>query len=211
MPNLPLLVFQPHPLLNIFLFEMGSTAIGEIIWLLFFAFIVYAVFAVLTRNIKNVHSHWHHMFESKPFAPLEFYETLKKRLDEKGIEGISYYSVTHSERGLLSAKRVYLRIKFREYIIDVCAAPFAKEAFFVSWWLGDAGNIVRDLLMRIPTIGKLFEPGDKTFFEQDTEIMFKEMASMCIKDAIEQLTQEKGTRLTDSIDWKINDRPLKYR
>jgi hypothetical protein len=169
---------------------------------LFFVFLIYALIKASSRSIKVVHSHWHHMFDTRPFTPLEFYESFKKKIDEKEIENISFASVTHSERGMLSAKRIYLRVTYREYMMDICAAPFAKQDFFVSWWLGDAGFTFRDLLISIPVIGKLVSRREKTFYELDTEIMFKETVAKCVKETIEGLTETKGTRLTDMSDWK---------
>lgn len=177
--------------------------IKNILILLIVFFIIYGIIKANSRSIKVVHSHWHHMFETRSFTPEEFYEALQEDIAEKEVEKLLISRITHSEGGLvLSANRTYLRVKFREYIMDICAAPFAKEAFFVSWWLGDAGITFRDFLMCIPVIGRLFSRREKTFYEQDTAIMFKEMVASCVKDTIEQLTETKGVRLTDITDWK---------
>ncbi len=188
----------------IFLLSFGSEEFSIFLALLVIGLIAYIVIKATNRSIRVVHAHWHHMFDTRPFAPKEFYEYLKNDIQEKGIEGISFRGIVHSERGLLSANRAYLRILYREYMIDVCAAPFAKEAFFVSWWLGDAGITFRDFLICIPAIGRLFSRREKTFYEQDTEIMFKEIIAGCVRDAIEKLTEEKGKRLTMA-DWRGSD------
>ena len=186
----------------VFLIDMPDfSSILTVLGFLLFVLIVYGIIKASSRSIKVVHSHWHHMFDTRPFEPMEFYDILKKHIDENGIEGLSFSSVTHSERGLLSAKRVYLRVTFREYMMDICAAPFAKEAFFVSWWLGDAGITLRDFLISIPVIGRLFSRREKTFYEHDTAIMFKETIARCVKDSIEGLTETKGIRLPDTMDW----------
>jgi hypothetical protein len=196
---------------NIFLFHVPyEDEIGAALGIFTVLFLIYTVIRIIRKmNIKNVHSHWHHMFDTRPFTPLEFYQALLNSILAKGIPNISYDRIMHSEYGLLSAKREYLRITYLEYKVDVCAAPFGKEGFFVSWWLGDSGTPIRDILVAIPKIGKLFEKREKTFFEQDTEIMFKEMTATCVKETIEQMTSEKGVRLTDNIDWKPYDRPFK--
>lgn len=194
-------IFQP-----VFLFdEFGSSdyrLIKNIFFLLLLFFFVYALIKVNSRSIKVVHSHWHSMLNTRPFTPEEFYEALQKEIDEQGIEGLTFSSITHSEKGLLSANRAYLRVKFREYMMDICAAPFAKEEFFVSWWLGDAGFTLRDILISIPFIGRLFSRREKTFYELDTEIMFKETVARSVKDTIEQLTEIKGMRVPDLSDWR---------
>jgi hypothetical protein len=188
-----------------FLLSMpGGDEITTTLTLIVVGLIAYAAIKATKRSIRVVHAHWHHMFDTRPFASKEFYEYLKNGIVEKGIEGISFKGITHSERGILSAQRVYLRINYREYMIDICAAPFAKDAFFVSWWLGDAGITFRDFLISIPVIGRLFNRREKTFYEQDTEIMFKEIVSGCVKDTIEKLTEEKGQRINIP-DWKGSD------
>jgi hypothetical protein len=199
------LQFIPELFQTTFLLSMpDGDEITTALTLIVVGLIAYGAIKASKRSIRVVHSHWHHMFDSRPFLSKEFYEYLKNQISEKGIEGISFKGVTHSERGILSAQRVYLRINYREYMIDICAAPFAKDAFFVSWWLGDAGITFRDFLISIPVIGRLFNRREKTFYEQDTEIMFKEIVSGCVKDTIEKLTEEKGQRINIA-DWKGSD------
>lgn len=189
-----------------FLIDMPTeSGFKDFFVLLLFGLLIYALIKVSGRSIKVVHAHWHYMFDTHPFTPLEFYDSLKVAIGEKEINGASFVSINHSERGLLSANREYLRVKFREYMMDLCAAPFAKESFFVSWWLGDAGITFRDYLTTIPVIGRLFNRREKTFYEQDTEIMFKETVARCVKDTIEQLTQSKGLRQPDLSGWKGSD------
>ena len=177
-----------------------------------FLIAVYALIKANRRSIKVVHAHWHHMFETRPFTPEEFYEALKAEINKKGIEKLSLYKTSYSEGGfLMSANRIYLRAQYRGNMMDICSAPFAKEAFFVSWWLGEAGLSFRDFLISIPVIGKLFTRREKTFYEHDTEIMFKETIARCVKDTIEQLTETKGQRRSDMLDWKGTDIQFKNR
>ncbi|MBL7722921.1 MAG: hypothetical protein JNK27_02180 [Chitinophagaceae bacterium] len=151
--------------------------------------------------IKKVLSHWHHRFTSTPFSPQEFYDKVEANLKAKELDKLSVYRLTYSEGGFLSPQRIYLRIQYKELIYDVCAAPYAKE-FFVSWWLGEADNPTYNFLIAIPFIGKLFEKRAKTFFEMDTEVMFKEAVTLCVKETINQLTETKGARKLTEDDWK---------
>lgn len=154
-----------------------------------------------SEMLRNVLSHWHHKFDEPPFSPQEFYESIKQLLAAKEINHVSVSHVTYAQGGLLSPRREYLRIKYKNFIYDICAAPFAK-GFFVSWWLGEQGDAIRDFFINLPFIGKLFTKRQKTFFELDTEVMFKEMVSACVKESIEQLTKAKGIRNLSETDWK---------
>lgn len=194
----------------VLLLSLSSTDFFWFIIVCIFSGFTYGVMKASARSIKVVHGHWHHMFETIPFTSSEFYTALEKEINEKGIEGITFLTVTHSEGGLLSANRQYLRVRFREYMMDICAAPFAKEAFFVSWWLGEAGFQLREVLISLPVIGKLFTKREKTFYEQDTEIMFKEITARCIKKTIEGLVEVKGVRQLETIDWREkNPKPIR--
>jgi hypothetical protein len=188
---------------------MGFLSLYEWAAVLIVIFLIYPFISIGKKHIRNVHSHWHRLFTNPPFSPLEFYNSLETVLKSKGIPGVQFQSVTHYEGGILSAKRLYLRIKFRDYIIDLCAAPFTKEAFFISWWLGDTGFTFHDFLRRLPFIGLLFRKRGKTFYELDTEIMFKELISMGVQETIEHLAEGKGIRLPDGIDWKPFDNQFK--
>lgn len=189
--------FQPVFLLS----NSDESAITNGALLLLVGFLVYGLIKATRRSIKVVHSHWHHLFDNRPFEPGEFYDSLKQALMEQGMEDVLFSTVTHAQGGLVSTRRDYLRVQFRQYMVDISAAPFAKEAFFVSWWLGDAGFTLRDYLSSIPVIGRLFSRREKTFYELDTEIMFKETVAGCVRNTIEGLTQTKGVRMPDIRDW----------
>ena len=192
-------LFQP-----VFLLRISDEELLEGgILIFFFLLFVYALHKVSSRKIKVVHSHWHSMFETRSFTPEEFYTALQNDITKEGIEGLSISRTTYTEKAAwLSANRIYLRVKFRECMMDICAAPFAKEAFFVSWWLGDEGFNFRDVLISVPVAGRLFTRREKTFYEMDTETMFKETVAKCVKETIDQLTATKGMRLPDMHDWK---------
>lgn len=150
---------------------------------------------------RNVLSHWHHRFDEHPFSPQEFYTGIKETLTAKEMSQVYLYIVDYAQGGILSPSRKYLRVRYKEFYYDICAAPFAK-GFFVSWWLGEIGDPIRDFLINLPAIGKLFVKREKTFFELDTEIMFKEMVTVCVRETLEKLTVSKGLRNLTDAEWK---------
>ena len=52
------------------------------------------------------------------------------------------------EGGLLSAKRLYLRVIRKEHVFDICGAPFGN-GFFFSWWLGESRQTSVGLLIAL--------------------------------------------------------------
>lgn len=175
----------------------------SIFQILLIVFVIIAIYSLVkgASMLDTILSHWHHRFDIIPFSPQEFYQGIVDSLKAKEINHVSISRISYAQGGLLSPNREYLRIQYKTYIYDICAAPFAK-GFFVSWWLGETGNLFRDFFINLPVIGKLFTRRKKTFFELDTEMMFKEMVTSCVKDTIEQLTKIKGMRNLNEADWK---------
>lgn len=181
----------------------GLTLIQKIL----IGFAVIGIYSLIkgAAMLSTVLSHWHHRFDVIPFSPKEFYEGVENAMKEKEMNKVAMCRFSYAQGGLLSPNREYLRIQYKTYVYDLCAAPFAK-GFFVSWWLGETGNAIRDFFINLPVVGKLFTRRKKTFFELDTEIMFKEMVTACVKETIEQLTKTKGIRNLNEADWKEYNR-----
>lgn len=147
----------------------------------------YAFYKNFAKQIDHVSSAQHYTFEEMKFSTQEFYTLTETLVKEKEIPDVRTSRVEHAVHGVFSAKREYLRVKYKEYFFDICAAPFARD-FFVSWRQGE--------LKQIQTGKRQY----KTFYEQDTELMFKESIKLCMKRAIEQMTKEQGIRMLPEKD-----------
>jgi len=79
-------------------------------------------------------SHWCKLIENLSFSPEEFYDRTTAGLVAREIPKLKEQRVRINEGGLLSTKRLYLRLKRERIVIDICAAPFGT-GFFVSWRL----------------------------------------------------------------------------
>jgi hypothetical protein len=66
------------------------------------------------------------------FAPLEFYEMVQKELVARKVPGLEISHVEYAEGGVLSEKRIYLRMIRERLAFDACAAPFGTDFFFSS-------------------------------------------------------------------------------
>ncbi len=64
------------------------------------------------------------------------------------MPNIKMEPVTHKEGGLLSSSRQYFRIKNKDLVFDVCAAPYGK-GFFISWWLYETEGIASNLFLSL--------------------------------------------------------------
>jgi hypothetical protein len=78
----------------------------------------------------DVLGHWIAFHDNFSFPPLEFFDTVEKELEARKIPGLEISRVDFAEGGLLSDRRIYLRL-FRERLaLYTCAAPFGSGYFF---------------------------------------------------------------------------------
>jgi hypothetical protein len=133
--------------------------------------------------LSEIQSNWHHYFDNIEFSADDFYTSVEAAVKERKIPDVEFSRVKLSQGGLFSANREYLRIVRKAQAFDVCAAPFAR-GFFVSWWLGE-----KEGLLPFLTKSKA-----RTYFQIDTEAMYKESVSGAIFDVIDDMTNAKSVR-----------------
>ena len=163
--------------------------------------------------IPNILSQQCQYFEDFRYSSKEFYRSVESRLVDQGIPDIQFSSVKLSKGNVLSGKREYLRITRNEYRFDVCAAPFGK-GFFISWWFGERDSWFWEMLSRIPYIGFLFLKSrmSKTYYQLDTEAMFRESVKESINSTIKIISSENGFRLPSQLkDYTLADPTTKNR
>lgn len=78
----------------------------------------------------EVLEHWISFAEGFQFSPAEFYAAVEKELETRQVPGLEKSRLEFAEGGLLSDKRVYLRMLRERLVFDVCAAPFGTRFFF---------------------------------------------------------------------------------
>ena len=159
---------------------------------LFFILALVLVILAIKRSPIDIRSHWSHSFSFFQFSSQDLYNKAEDHIKKHAFPDIKISRVTHSQGGVFSSKREYLRISRGEYIFDICAAPFGAD-FFVSWWLGES---VRDILARIPILNTLLGKNSKikTLYQLDTEAMFKSSVHQAVMEAIDEITTSKGIR-----------------
>ncbi|HEX3036430.1 MAG TPA: hypothetical protein VHT73_15135 [Thermodesulfobacteriota bacterium] len=157
----------------------------------------------MARKVELILSHWHHLFDGMQESTQQFYSQLEKAVNKRQIPDIKLSRVTYREGGILTAKREYFRVRRREHLFDVCAAPFA-DSFFVSWWLGEAPGFFLSLVMIIPFLGpfllRVFRT--QTYFRMDTTLMFQELVHSAVIEVLEDMTKAKGIRALSELERK---------
>jgi hypothetical protein len=148
-------------------------------------------------------SHWHRLFEGLQESSQKVYGAIIEEMKKQKLPDVKVSKVTYSEKGILSAKREYLRVRRQERIFDICAAPFGNN-FFISWWLGETPGFMASLFMKIPLIGQLlvgtFKP--ETYYTIDTTLMFQDSVHSAVLNAMDKLMEGKGLRAMTELERK---------
>jgi len=154
----------------------------------------------MARKVSLIISHWYHLIEGLQDSTQRFYTTLEQVIDARQMEKLDISRIDYREGSILSDKREYFRVRRKDHIFDICAAPFGNS-FFVSWWLGESLGPLWTLILKIPILGvlllKLCRP--ETYYRFDTALMFQSSVHSAVMEVIDQTTNAKGIRsLTES-------------
>lgn len=87
------------------------------------------MFNFFTKKV-DVLNHWIAFVDGFQLSCTEFYSALKTELQNHQVPKMEMSNITFAEGGLLSEKRVYLRMLRERIVFDVCASPFGTGFFF---------------------------------------------------------------------------------
>lgn len=166
--------------------------------IIFISLLIYYGISYLIKRFKDfglVNSRWHFLFPDVKYSAQEFYTSLEANIKETGVPDISTSRITFSQNRFFSDKREYVRIVRVDQMFLVCAASFGK-GFFISWWAGVKITLLQDIIIRLPIIGIFLARFffSKTYFQMDTDDMFKDTIRTAVNETVEQLSTAKGVR-----------------
>lgn len=152
---------------------------------------------------QNIESHWSTIFNNFKYSPSSFYALLKKKLEEKNINGLIVSTTTLKEKSIFSSNRLYLKIVKDNLEYYICCSPFSGCTFFSSWLLLNKSRS-EIIISQIPFIGnylakKLFP---KTFYTHDTTEIIMGFIHESMMSVIDDITKEKGIRKLTDIERK---------
>lgn len=168
---------------------------GNIVSIIISVLLLVFIISLFKKTLKEYHSRWSTLINEFEFSTQEFYKLLREELKSHGVTGITIETKRFSESSMLSGKRLYLKVLWKDYQYFICGAPFGN-GFFVSSWLFYRNPILKILISKLPFIGgwlarKLFPV---TFYKIDTTSMFMTYAHQSVLNVVEAITKEKGTR-----------------
>lgn len=85
-------------------------------------------------HLADALSHWQKPFDGFQTSALDFFTAVENGLKEREIPDIKMSRVKFKESGVVSAERIYLRVRRKGLVFDIGAAPFGTGYFF-SWWM----------------------------------------------------------------------------
>jgi hypothetical protein len=86
--------------------------------------------------------HWIAFIDGFHYAPSEFYDAVEKELKARQVPGLDMSRIEFAQGGILSDKRLYLRMLRERLVFDICAAPFGTS-FFFSCRMGEIPSVVK--------------------------------------------------------------------
>jgi len=155
----------------------------------------------MPEKVATVISHWFHLTEGLRCSSQPFYQAVEGALQRRMPPGIEVSRITYREGGILSSRREYLRVRRKDLIFDICAAPFGPAGFFVSWWLGERRPALWSLIPFLgPMLGQLFRP--LTYYRLDSALMFQETVRAAVLEVLDSAAKAYGLRAISEVDRK---------
>jgi hypothetical protein len=148
--------------------------------------------------MTQILSQWNNYFPFYSMSSNDFYTLVEEIIKEHEYPNVRISRTTHKETGIFSSSREYLRVKYRDLVFDICAAPFGKD-FYVSWWLYETESAMR-VIFKYTKIGDFLRKraAKKTFYEADISAIFRSSVHSCVMQAVEHITNSTGHRLSES-------------
>jgi len=160
------------------------------------------LFVLFGKTPETIKKPWQHFFDGAKFSTTDFYALVEAGIQEREMPAVDIGQETFHQTHVFSDLRAYLRIAHGEYVFYVCAAPFGTGTF-VSWWL-----CVKDetWVNRIWLISKLMgkDRNNKSFYQMDTEAMYKGMIHSILLSAIDNITSTQGIRGLTELERQYN-------
>jgi hypothetical protein len=133
--------------------------------------------------------------ENYPVTPLAFYNAVEEILRQRQIIGVEISRIVRREWHLLSARRIYLLIRFRDAVCFIGATPLGTS-FLVSWrYTAQPGKLLL-ILFQVPFAGtiaeKLLKP--PTFYRADIYHAFEQVIRSTVLETTNLLTAQEGVR-----------------
>jgi hypothetical protein len=90
----------------------------------------FPTFGIWRRKNPDVMDYKHLLIDGMEGSTEELYQDIEAELAQREVPGLAITREEFAEGGLLSAKRIYLRMRRERLVFDVCSSPFGKGWFY---------------------------------------------------------------------------------
>ncbi len=129
--------------------------------------------------------------ENYPATPLAFYGAVEEVMAQRQIIGTEILRITRLEWHLLSARRIYLLIRFHDAVCFIGAITLGTD-FLVSWRYAAEPSKFLLILFQVPYAGviaeRLFKP--PTFYRTDVYHAFEQAVRAAVLEATHLLANQ---------------------
>ena len=138
-------------------------------------------------------------FERYPVSPLELYGVVEGVFVRRQIIGIQLSRVSRLEWHLLSARRTYLLVKFRDAVCFIGAVPVGN-GLHVTWRYAATPSRLSMILFEIPYFGFIVERliSPPTFYRTDVYDALEQAIRGCVVEATNVLAGRGVRPLTQA-------------
>lgn len=133
--------------------------------------------------------------ENYPLTPLAFYDAIEEAFARRQIIGIEISRIARREWHLLSSRRIYLLIRFRDAVCFIGAVPLGTS-FLVSWRYTAQPSKFLLILFQAPLIGAVAEHLLKpaTFYRADFYHAFEQSIRSTVLEATNLIAAAEAVR-----------------
>jgi len=181
------------PLLDYFTASWDRALAG--LSLLFWSYVLIVFIIRIFRDFREINGSEATLHEGIKISSQKFYSRIESAIGERQLNEIRLGRRYYKEHTGISQKREYLAISYRKLLFLICSAPYGT-GFFISWWSGEKMSFFKELVYSLPGFGPklckvMFR---KTYFELDTEAMFRITVHGCLEEAVKEMITNKGKR-----------------
>jgi hypothetical protein len=137
--------------------------------------------------------------ENYPLTPLAFYDAVEAVIAQRHIIGIEISRIMRREWHLLSDRRIYLMVRFRDAVCFIGALPLGTS-FLVSWRYSALPDKIFLILFQIPFVGaaaeKILSP--PTFYRTDVYYAFEQIIRSTVLETTNLLIAQGVRPLTEN-------------
>lgn len=180
--------------MNDIAYLISNTPVG------FFAFIFFIViplirilknFSITSRTLSNGGL----SVEGLYVPSLEFYKTLRNRINVRGVDGIELSLPDLPESSPYGDTRKYMRIRKSGVIFYVCAFRLGSSQVFTYWEIAPL-NIIGRMIAGIPFLGSLLKSifFPDTLYKRDVASAIKGMIMDDFRKIVNEQGENKGVR-----------------